>query len=602
MSILETPRLAFRGRITWDPIVTNNYPNFYDEDAADNVMRPGESVANFRAAAIDAVTSGNWNPHGTHRSCFYETEVVSVDLGAGARVDDALVGRPVSFAGMLVDAEPYGAFTSQLFFDRLAFGIDGGSQIKAARAVRMTGRFINFERNLGYKCIAGVASVLWQTSFPKDEGLVLAAHGSRVIEQLAAALAEPDVLGLTVRWCAYRTIYYDSTELSPSGRTPAMSLQLALQQKLRGGGFQPNPARSELVGTLGLWRRGEPACVPGDRALQAQEDAAGSYPVATAMARVSSSSVTLDLSNSIKETGLDLVKQDLGTLSLVTLDEAGAVSGAPLGELPYASYAREAYDLTAGVITLPLSPEAAERAGQRDLGLVDASGKLLLRERVLRACPDTPNLYLDAGETGLSRVLVLDRGAPITGPATVTMAVQGAAAGQGTTVQVLDGVASFPMSTTSDTGSVLGYVLMASRGEAPPPPPQQYPAIDPQVIDYFYVRVLPADSEVAKLEPTWANVYARVLSEWQAMAPCMDNWLRLDDPDQVKAYAALVRKLTDKSQFEAFRYMPVTRDLSAGKRALLYAWLGVAAPALRVMAEPEPAPPTQAERSRRLRR
>lgn len=600
MSILETPRLAFRGRITWDPIVTNNYPNFYDEDAADNVMRPGESVARFRAAAIDAVTSGNWNPHGTHRSCFYETEVVSIDLGDGTSTDDALVGRPVSFAGMLVDAEPYGAFTSQLFFDRLAFGIDGGSQIAAARAVRMTGRYINFERNLGYKCIAGVASVLWQTSFPKGEGLVLAAHGSRVIERLAAALAEDDVLGLTVRWSAYRTIYYDSTELSPSGRTPAMSLQLALQQKLRGGGFQPNPARSELVGTLGLWRRGEPACVPGDRALLAQEDDSGSYPVATAMARVSASSVTLDLSNSIKETGLDLVKQDLGTLSVVVLDEAGAASGAPLGALPYAGYAREAYDLTAGLVTLPLSAEDAARAARQDLGLVDAAGKLLLRERALRACPEAPNLYLDAGETGESRVLVLERGAPLLGPATVTMAVQGAPAGQAMTAEVRDGVASFSMSTASDTGSVLGYVLLVARGAEPPP--TVYPMIDPQLVDYLYVRVLPADSDVAKLAPTWANVYARVLSEWQAMAPCMDNWLRLDDPDQVKAYGALVRKLTDKRQFEAFRYMPVTRDLSAGKRALLYAWLDTAAPTLRAAALVEGSPPTAAERSRGLRR
>ncbi len=28
MSVLETPRLAFRGRITWDPIVTNKRPDW----------------------------------------------------------------------------------------------------------------------------------------------------------------------------------------------------------------------------------------------------------------------------------------------------------------------------------------------------------------------------------------------------------------------------------------------------------------------------------------------------------------------------------------------------------------------------------------------
>jgi hypothetical protein len=43
----------------------------------------------------------------------------------------------------------------------------------------------------------------------------------------------------------------------------------------------------------------------------------------------------------------------------------------------------------------------------------------------------------------------------------------------------------------------------------------------------------------------------------------MDNWLDLGSEAQVKAYGPLIKKLTDKANFEAFRYMPVTRDLSA---------------------------------------
>ena len=31
MSVLETPRLVFRGQIAWDPITTNNYTQQYDE-------------------------------------------------------------------------------------------------------------------------------------------------------------------------------------------------------------------------------------------------------------------------------------------------------------------------------------------------------------------------------------------------------------------------------------------------------------------------------------------------------------------------------------------------------------------------------------------
>ena len=64
-----------------------------------------------------------------------------------------------------------------------------------------------------------------------------------------------------------------------------------------------------------------------------------------------------------------------------------------------------------------------------------------------------------------------------------------------------------------------------------------------------------------------------MLSNWEAMAPCMDNWLRLGDPQQVLAYGWVLKHLTDPGNFEAFRFMPVTRDMSAGQRTLLYAFL-----------------------------
>ena len=63
------------------------------------------------------------------------------------------------------------------------------------------------------------------------------------------------MLGLTVRWNAYRTLYYDNP-----GNMAALAKEL--HAKLAGGGFQPNPARSELVGVLGLWRKGEPPANP----------------------------------------------------------------------------------------------------------------------------------------------------------------------------------------------------------------------------------------------------------------------------------------------------------------------------------------------------
>ena len=97
MSVLETPRLYFRGRLTWDPIVTNNQPAQYDESDSTTVFGGGAAdVAAFRKDAIAAVVGGgNWNPHGTHRSTFYETSIVGVDLGTRPTVgrrDGRVVG------------------------------------------------------------------------------------------------------------------------------------------------------------------------------------------------------------------------------------------------------------------------------------------------------------------------------------------------------------------------------------------------------------------------------------------------------------------------------------------------------------------------------
>jgi len=64
-----------------------------------------------------------------------------------------------------------------------------------------------------------------------------------------------------------------------------------------------------------------------------------------------------------------------------------------------------------------------------------------------------------------------------------------------------------------------------------------------------------------------------VLANWNAMAPCMDNWLMLDNPAQVKAHAHVLKRLTDPANFESLRFMPVTRDMSMGQRALLYRFL-----------------------------
>jgi hypothetical protein len=92
------------------------------------------------------------------------------------------------------------------------------------------------------------------------------------------------------------------------------------------------------------------------------------------------------------------------------------------------------------------------------------------------------------------------------------------------------------------------------------------------------------------MDPTLGNVCVNVLANWNAMAPCMDNSLDLSNPQQIRAFSARVKRLADPGFFENFLFMPVTRDMSAGQRTLLYNWLSAGARqgAAAAVAAPQP--------------
>ena len=551
MSVLDTPRVYFQGQITWDPIVTNNSRPNYDLATAKPVLGTG-TVAAYRERMRRGIPGGNWNVHGTHRSLFFETRVTGVDLGQGRRDDDALVGVPVTFAGKLVDLDPYGATSSQLFFDELSCGIQGGSQILAPRAGPMVARRINFGRNTGYRVVAGVASVVWQTSFPKAGGLTVQPRGSEALDALRDLLDDDDVAGLTVRVNTYRTVYYGAEVASDQQAH-------GLADVIASGGFHPNPARSLIVGVVGLWRKDEPPSVPGDRVL-ARADGS---PVATAFAKVSGGVLAVDLANSVPETGFDVRKLDLGPLSVVATGAGGEVA---LGTIDREAYDTPAYEATSGIVTLPLDAGQAAAAEAGDLEVRGADGSALLTEQPLTVVADPPNVYVD--ENGEARVSLraLLRGRPPGAPVSVTLVDDSG------TLPVIDvetgGDGTVTVPIESGPPGSWTRILVPWQGQQPPLPG----GLDTDLNEYVFIRTLPLDGDIADLEPTWANVYQFVLRDWEALAPCMDNWLRLGDEQQVRTHAALVRRLTGEDRFDHYGYMPVTRDLTRGQRTLLHRW------------------------------
>jgi hypothetical protein len=571
MSVLEVPRLYFRGEVTWDPIVTNNDPSTYNEDTGQTVFQAAaDKVQAFRQSALDAVANGggNWNPHGTHRAAFYDSAVSGVDLGAGVSTGDPFVKAAVQFNGMLVDLEPFGAFSSQLFFNTMTFGVAGGYRILAPRTARTTARYINFSRNPTNDMIAGVASVIWQTSFAKTDGLRVDAFDSPALQALSQALEAHDILGLTVQFNVYRTVYFDDPRLSNNSDATQQAAN-NLQAKLNAGGFQPNPARSVLVGVVGLWRQGEPMHEPGDRVLLP----VAASQLATSYVRLATDSLTIDLSNAVREQDRNLTKTDLGPLTVVAVDTAGQAPKT-LGTLTYAQYNREAYEAASGIVSVKLTSALATFAADKDIQIRDSKGTVLLAERAWRAIPLTPNLYLDEAATATANFQLYNRGKRAVGSVPVTLCTLNA---DGNTIEKRD-------LTTDVNGLLLVSVVHTVPGifaYVPCPHGVDLPSIrgiNPLVNTYMYVRTRPADSNVGALPPTWTNVYTRVLANWQAMAPCMDNWLKLDDPVQVRGFATLIKRLTDPANFEDVRFMPVTRDMSLGERVLLYSFLDAPRP------------------------
>jgi hypothetical protein len=405
-------------------------------------------------------------------------------------------------------------------------------------------------------------------------------------------MSEPGVRGVMTRFVTYRTVYYDDLGLS-NGSPQVAERAKELMAKFAAGGFQPNPARGLLVGTAGIWRDGDPMQEPGDRALLTNEtpvplnaDAnAPSAAFGSAWARVNNGSVAFDFSNSIPWQSRTPDKADVGNIYL-------AAGDVPLATLTPDQYDQAAYLATSGIVdvALPASQVALDLSALTLAVDVAGTRTTLLAEQALRAIPLEPNLYVDQGDAAQAQVRVYDRGAPVAAGVTVTMTELGSTENNPQTATTDDdGIASFALKTSAAT--VVGLVFQPG---ADPVLPVTTVNFDPQIFTYMYLRVLPADEQLATMAPTWQNVHDNVLSYWEAMAPCMDNWLRLGDEAQVRAYAAVIKKLTDPGYFERFRYMPVTRDLTRGQRTLLYNFLdgATAAPTLMSELAEQPAPRT----------
>ncbi|MGH3927718.1 MAG: hypothetical protein ACRDTT_33450, partial [Pseudonocardiaceae bacterium] len=250
------------------------------------------------------------------------------------------------------------------------------------------------------------------------------------------------------------------------------------------------------------------------------------------------------------------------------------------------AYDRAAYEARAGIVDVDVSahPEAASLLAEGALALrVDAPNgpAVLLAERELTAFCDECNVYLDEGETRTLTIHARYRGHVPAVPLSILAAWYSQAddivfSGQMTVLPVsAEGTAELQINAEAPGYRHLRVVAFA--GDSAPIPP---PRLSIATAQFTSVRILPFDDALAAATPdeelSWEFVYSTILQTYDAIAPRMNNFINLRDGDAVRTFARRIKEVTAPELLESARYMPVTRDLSRGKRTLLHRFCDLA--------------------------
>jgi len=324
--------------------------------------------------------------------------------------------------------------------------------------------------------------------------------------------------------------------------------------------------------------------------------------------------VVLDLSSTIPETtGVtvppapgDLAKMNYGDLTL-TIESQGQEQ--TVGVIQYTSYNRAAYEFSGGILEVPyaagLADPLADPKGILHLyGTIDGA-KTRLSDEIGWAATSTEDrcTYLQLGETASYRVRPLWKGSPMPNqsiPLTLTQWQFTAADNDpGKLVKKLLGqitngqyVVSQPGNQTYTTDEN-GYITFSVKGLQPGAAMIRYQAPGdnfnvnqgggPSPNAYFGLafynifRVLPADNfdDIPNEQVTWDLVYQNVIRYFYLIYPAMFVRLAFQNEQVAQRNASNIAQLIDESLWDNTSYMPVSRDLSDGKRKLLQRWCGL---------------------------
>jgi hypothetical protein len=560
MSYLDVPRLHFQGRFRADTSTIDNHLSNFDPQLA-----LGDKEV-------------SWNAFGSHVFELKDCRVGSAIDGDGrllqTRAADRVVGAAVvstndPYPAKMVDLDPDQRFVTQIYGLELQLSLSDSTEIVT-----------------GTMDVAALADLWVNIPGPGYADNRMAASYQSVLRSL--------------RW--------DNLAVSPVARRLYELSPNQLSIKFVVDSFEYRSVKSDfcwgrIVGTVGPCFDNEPTHFIAGRRLT---DPTQKYNPATAKVDKSRKRLIIDLGNSIPGTApWGPIAPTCFQAAVDTRPPAASAAQTPItaaddGSLPSGYVAlgeitatQSAFDLTAGIVELPLSDSLLSAADNHPLALFEVDAvqptRLALQEYALGLCVYTepPFLRMNPGQKLRCGLFATRFGRPA---ANLALDLQLITSDPNQSYNNIPTSAlNFPPSvSTCDDG--WAYFDLTAAAPVGKPPQRQF--IDGQI---YYVggswqafgqiyqgqgngalTILVFDDFPVKPNPVWADVQP-IFEYYTRIYPYMTTILDLSDYASVKsAVDALQRVLA--LPVEHPHYMPVLRDLSDNKRTVILNWLKSGAP------------------------
>lgn len=540
MSYLDVPRLHFSGTFKASPSTVNNDPNNYN---------PARKITPADEA---------WNPRGNHTFAI-DAQVKTVCVAGGsASTDDPIVGSAISSTNdpqfaKLVDLDTEQQMVSQIFGMQVRAGTSGLTYFTASFQPvcfnDIFGRVLNGQPDSVFS--AFYQSILTGVQWGSD-------GGSPLLQKLKSA--SPDALSIK-----FVVDGFDDQSVDQNGN--------------------PNPhfTLGRIAGTIGPQSANEPPNFVAGRLLRPNPSANQSTNYAYCLVDKARSVVTFDLGNSVPTVSpAGPPPTDYGVLQpAIITSPSDAIS---LGTY---DYSEDAYLNSALIQEFPLTADELTAIAANPVAILQAvdggTPQVLLQENPTGAYANaTQYVYrLNPGDTASAQIIatVFGERAP---DQTLTLAqsnspLQPAAnIPVGTPVQALtiapttvttgpDGSASFNI-TASNPGNPRRFIDGQMYGVAFSW--DQDPSPNPNAIVSVHVY----DAYPIPGSPTWWVDIRPLFEPYARIYPFMQSLVNLDNFDAVKSAMPGIRVFLEMNQTDS-RFMPVTRDLSRDKLAVILKWM-----------------------------